>query len=119
MLHRKGLRRGGGAASAGAALVALALAAVVAMSAAHAGERHVKIDNFAFLPPYLAVPAGTTVVFDNADDIPHTVVATDKSFRSKALDTGDSFVVTLTAAGEIDYFCSLHPHMTGKIVVMP
>jgi plastocyanin len=79
----------------------------------------VAIENFAFAPNALTVAAGTAVVFDNRDDIPHTVVAVDKSFRSKALDTGDSFRITLTQPGEFEYFCGLHPHMTGKIVVTP
>ena len=65
------------------------------------------------------VLTGTTVTFENDDDIPHLVVADDKSFRSKALDTTDKFSVTLTKAGEFDYFCGLHPKMTGKIIVTP
>jgi plastocyanin len=92
-------------------------AAGLAWSAYAAAESQVKIDNFTFGPDTLTVPAGTTITFNNDDDIPHTVVATDKSFRSQALDTGDSFAVTLTKAGVINYFCSLHPRMTGKIVV--
>jgi len=53
----------------------------------------------------------------NRDDIPHTVVETNKTFRSKALDTDDSFSFTFTTAGTFNYFCSLHPHMVGKIIV--
>ncbi|WP_082145075.1 cupredoxin domain-containing protein [Microvirga massiliensis] len=77
----------------------------------------VSVDNFTFSPPTLTVTAGTTVTWTNADDIPHTIVAQDHSFRSKALDTDGSFSFTFTAAGEYDYFCSLHPHMVGKIIV--
>lgn len=60
---------------------------------------------------------GTTVKFVNHDDIPHTVVETNKVFRSKALDTDDSYSYTFATAGSFDYFCSLHPHMVGKIIV--
>jgi amicyanin len=77
----------------------------------------VKIDNFTFSPPTLKVKVGTTVTWKNEDDIPHTVVATDKTFKSSALDTDDSFTFTFTKAGSYEYFCSLHPHMTGKIDV--
>jgi plastocyanin len=77
----------------------------------------VKIDNFTFAPQRLTVPAGTTVTWTNEDDIPHTVVATTLAFRSKALDTDDKFTFTFTAPGAYEYFCSLHPHMTGTIVV--
>lgn len=77
----------------------------------------VKIDNFTFTPQELTVKAGTTVTFENADDIPHLVVATDNSFHSKALDTGDTYAFTFTKPGDFPYFCGLHPHMQGKITV--
>jgi len=95
-----------------------ALAAVAALMApARAEDATVKIDNFTFSPPTLTVKVGTTVTWKNEDDIPHTVRATTGAFKSKALDTDDSYTFTFTTAGEYDYFCSLHPHMTGKIVV--
>jgi amicyanin len=77
----------------------------------------VKIDNFSFTPQTLTVPAGTTVTWVNKDDVPHTVISTDKKFKSRALDTDDRFSYTFSAPGTYDYFCSVHPHMTGKIVV--
>ena len=77
----------------------------------------VKIDNFSFTPAELKVPVGTTVTWTNGDDIPHTVVSTDKVFKSKVLDTGDRFSFTFAKAGQFGYYCSLHPHMTGTIVV--
>jgi plastocyanin len=110
--------------SGGVALVAGGLAlptepraqsAEAAAPAATAAQ--VRIDNFTFLPPTLTVTAGATVTWVNEDDIPHAVAAKDRSFRSKALDTDDRFSFTFTAAGEYDYFCSLHPHMVGKIIV--
>jgi plastocyanin len=77
----------------------------------------VKIDNFSFGPATLTVPAGTTVTWTNRDDIPHTVVSTDGVFKSKVLDTDDKFSYTFSKTGTYPYFCSIHPKMTGKIVV--
>ncbi len=80
--------------------------------------QHVKIDNFTFAPVELTVPAGTTVQWVNRDDIPHTVVSEDKTtFKSKALDTDDNFSYTFSRPGTYSYFCSIHPKMTGKVVV--
>jgi len=77
----------------------------------------ITIDNFTFTPPELTVAVGTTVKWVNHDDIPHLVVNKDKAFRSKALDTDDSFSYTFASAGTFDYFCGLHPHMVGKVIV--
>jgi plastocyanin len=77
----------------------------------------VKIDNFSFGPQSLTVPVGTTVTWTNRDDIPHTVVSIDGVFKSKVRDTDEKFSYTFAAAGTYSYFCSLHPKMTGKIVV--
>ena len=94
--------------------------AVLAHAPAYAADAVlVKIENFAFTPQTLTVKVGTTVTFENDDDIPHLIVATDETFRSKALDTGDTYAFTFTEPGEIAYFCSLHPHMQGTITVTP
>jgi plastocyanin len=77
----------------------------------------VKIDNFSFGPQTLTVSVGTTVVWTNRDDIPHTVVSTDGVFKSKVRDTDEKFSYTFTKAGTYAYFCSVHPKMTGKVVV--
>jgi plastocyanin len=77
----------------------------------------VKIDNFSFGPATLTVAVGTTVTWINHDDIPHTVVSTDKVFKSKALDTDEKFSYTFAKAGTYPYFCSIHPKMTGTVVV--
>ncbi len=82
-----------------------------------AGPVAVRISNFTFGPKAVTVKVGQTVTWTNDDDIPHAVVANDKSFRSKVLDTGQSFSFTFTKPGQFAYFCSLHPMMTGKIVV--
>ncbi|MGD0304859.1 MAG: cupredoxin family copper-binding protein [Candidatus Acidiferrales bacterium] len=77
----------------------------------------VKIDNFSFAPVEISVSAGTTVTWTNRDDIPHTVVSTDKVFKSKVLDTDDKYSYTFTKPGTYPYFCSVHPKMTGTVVV--
>ena len=77
----------------------------------------VNIDNFSFSPVTIKVKAGTTVIWTNRDDIPHTVVANDKSFKSKVLDTGEKFSFTAAKPGTYPYFCSVHPKMTGTLVV--
>ena len=77
----------------------------------------VKIDNFSFTPTTLTVTAGTTVTWTNRDDIPHTVVSTDGVFKSKALDTDDKFSFVFSKPGTYSYFCSVHPKMTGQIIV--
>ena len=80
-------------------------------------EETVKIDNFSFIPDTLTVKAGTTVTWINKDDVPHTVVSTAKKFSSKALDTDDRYDHTFTDPGTYEYYCSVHPHMKGKIIV--
>jgi plastocyanin len=77
----------------------------------------VKIDNFSFGPQTLTVPVGTTVTWTNGDDIPHTTVSTDEVFKSKAMDTDEKFSFKFTKAGTYSYYCSVHPKMTGKVVV--
>jgi plastocyanin len=84
---------------------------------AHAADAEVKIDNFSFTPERITVKAGTTVTWINEDDIPHTVTSSAKLFKSKALDTDDKYAFTFTTPGVYQYFCSLHPHMTGTVVV--
>jgi plastocyanin len=84
---------------------------------ARAADTTVTIDNFTFEPQRLTVKAGTTVTWVNQDDIPHALASTTKAFKSKALDTDDKFSFTFATPGIYDYFCSLHPHMTGTIVV--
>lgn len=95
-------------------LVCSALA-VAAFGSDAAAE--VKIDNFTMSPKTITVAPGTTVRWTNADDIPHTIVSDDHAFKSKVLDTGDQFAYTFATAGSYNYFCSIHPHMTGTIVV--
>src|SRR3954447_11153161 len=88
----------------------------LAVSPARAGET-VTIDNFTFAPEEITVQRGEAVRWVNRDDIPHTVTAADGSFTSQALDTDDSFTRTFAEPGRYTYFCAIHPHMQGTIVV--
>ena len=99
-------------------LIVASMAAMLffATGSARAADVAVKIDNFTFGPQQLTVKSGTTVTWTNGDDIPHTVVSPN-TFRSRALDTNDNFSFTFTTPGTYKYFCSLHPHMTGIVVV--
>jgi plastocyanin len=112
-----------------ARLVSLAMAAMIALlllavspnvrasDQPAAANAEIKIDNFSFGPETLKVSVGTTVMWTNRDDIPHTVVSTDGVFKSKVRDTDETFSYTFTKAGTYPYFCSVHPKMTGKVVV--
>jgi plastocyanin len=106
--------------------VAAALATSIAIHATgtHAGEGNtpprtvaIDIDNFRFGVASLEVASGTTVTWTNRDDVPHTVVSSTKTFKSPPLDTGETFSYTFKDAGTFEYYCSVHPHMTGRIVV--
>ena len=111
-----------------ARLVVPAVAAAILLFAAGGGSVasaqqapatgvEVKIDNFSFGPAAITVAAGTTVTWTNRDDIPHTVVSDDKVFKSKVLDTDEKFSFTFIKPGTYPYFCSVHPKMTGKVIV--
>ena len=95
----------------------LAFGTVAAQDATKKDANEITIDNFTFTPKELTVPVGTTVKWVNHDDIPHTIVEKKTTFRSKALDTDDSYSFTFTSAGTFDYFCGLHPHMVGQVIV--
>lgn len=104
------------AAALGAATAPL-VATIILPAGAQNAPVAVGIDNFTFNPQTLTVKAGATVTWTNKDDIPHTVAAVNRQFKSKALDTDDAYSFTFTTPGTYAYFCSLHPHMTGTIVV--
>jgi plastocyanin len=86
-------------------------------AAAAESSVEITIDNFTFTPATITIEPDTTVNWVNRDDIPHTVVAKSLAFKSQALDTDDSFSHQFHEVGVIDYFCSLHPHMTGKVII--
>ena len=90
---------------------------VVASGQPSAATAEVKIDNFSFAPQTVTVSVGATVTWINRDDIPHTTVSTDGAFKSKVMDTDEKFSYTFDKAGTYPYYCSIHPKMTGKILV--
>jgi plastocyanin len=104
-------------AACGIAIAALATFSGSVAAQPSAPPTEVKIDNFTFGPAEVTVKVGSTITWTNHDDIPHTVVSTDKEFKSKVLDTDEKFSATLTRAGTFTYFCSIHPKMTGTVVV--
>jgi plastocyanin len=112
------LRSAISAALIGAAVGSVLAGGVLLAQAQTPAAAAVGIDNFTFNPQTLTVKAGTTVTWTNRDDIPHGLAATNNAFkRSQALDTDDSFSFSFTTPGTYQYFCYIHPHMTGTIVV--
>ena len=103
----------------GAGVLVFAAAYFVGKAKAAPPEATVSIDNFTFKPDVLTIKPGTIVTFVNHDDIPHSIVEKGGKFKSKVLDTDESFKMTFETAGDVGYFCGLHPHMTGRIVVAP
>jgi plastocyanin len=101
----------------GLGAIGISQRSVLASAQQKAETTEVKIDNFSFGPGTLTVPVGATVTWTNRDDIPHTVVSTDGVFKSKVLDTDEKFSFTFSKAGTYPYFCSIHPKMTGKVIV--
>jgi amicyanin len=103
----------------GPSVLAAAGAETAGKSAPTADKTEVTIDNFSFNPPVLTVAVGTKVTWLNRDDVPHTVTSTTKPriIDSPTLDSDQSFSHIFTRPGTYDYFCAVHPKMTGKIVV--
>ncbi len=79
----------------------------------------VEIVDFKFVPAVIQVPVGTTVTWINRDRAPHTATSTSPSgvFDSGSLAQGERFEFEFTEPGTYEYFCSLHPWMTGKVIV--
>ncbi len=92
--------------------------AIVDSTLNRAETTKVSIDNFTFAPKSISIKAGTRVEWTNHDDIPHTVVEVNQKFKSKVLDTNDTFVQEFAKAGTYKYYCSLHAHMTGEVQVV-
>jgi 3',5'-cyclic-AMP phosphodiesterase len=87
------------------------------MKTAGAGQQQVVADNFSFAPATTAVPVGSTITWTNRDDVPHNIVSTEQKFKSPVLDTDQTFSHTFDAPGTYKYYCSIHPKMTGEVVV--
>jgi plastocyanin len=101
-------------------MTALILAALTALSGAPAqGTPVVTIQNFKYTPATVTIRAGQSVRFVNKDDEAHTATARGNVFDSGGLDTGDSKTVRFTKPGKYSYFCTLHPYMTGTVIVVP
>ena len=98
-------------------LPALTLGFLILSASAGAEDQSITIQNYTFSPNKLTVVAGTKVTWVNHDQVPHTVVEKDKKFRSSALDTNDSYSFTFNTPGVYQYFCTIHPTMTGTITV--
>jgi plastocyanin len=92
---------------------------VLAANDAQNAETVIRIANFTFDPPTLTVHVGSSVTWKNEDDIVHVIREKDAAFSSDALDTDGTFSHTFNQVGIVDYFCAIHPHMTGRIVVEP
>ena len=90
---------------------------VVHAAAEQPAKVAVTIDNFNFAPNTVTVAVGTTVVWTNQDDVPHNVTNPEKEFKSPTLDTGEKWEYTFKKAGTFNYYCTIHPKMTGKVVV--
>ena len=97
-------------------LLGAALSAVPAMTV-FAGDMKVDIRDHAYNPPDPTVAAGTKVTWINRDEVPHTATEVTGKFASPALDTDESFSVTLTEPGTYHYYCKLHPKMTATVTV--
>ena len=81
-------------------------------------QNKIEIKDFAFNPQTLTVKSGEKITWINRDEEPHTVVSVEKQFKkSTALDTDQEFTITAGAPGTYTYFCSVHPKMTGTIIV--
>ena len=96
----------------------LGLRAVMPGMSAKKGQSYtITIRDFDFSPPELTIPAGSKVTWINKDEEPHRVAESDDKFHSGALDTDEHFTHVFKSAGKFEYFCTLHPRMTGHIVV--
>ena len=112
------MTRGAIAAAVLGAVIGSGLAGGMIIARAQSPGSTVSIDNFTFKPQTVTVKVGTTVTWTNKDDIPHGIASANGAFaRSKALDTDDSYSFTFTVPGTYQYFCYVHPHMTGTVVV--
>src|SRR5438270_11933884 len=96
---------------------AFAMPVIYAAAASPAARVDVNIAKFAFAPKDITIAPGTTIVWTNRDETPHTVASNDKRFASKGLDTDDTFEQTFASEGDFGYICTVHPFMTGVVHV--
>ena len=86
---------------------------------ASADDANVTMEKLAFMPATLTIKAGSTVTFENHDEMPHNIIGAGGAFRSKLLNTNDKFSMVFTTPGEFAYICGVHPNMKGKVIVTP
>jgi plastocyanin len=91
--------------------------APLSLAESTAAATAITVDNFSFSPATITVPVGSTITWTNRDDVPHKIVATNHEFKSPVLDTDQQYSQPFAKAGRFDYFCSLHPKMTGTVIV--
>jgi plastocyanin len=91
--------------------------AIRAAAATPAPTVDLNISKFAFVPKEITIAPGTTIVWINRDETPHTVTSNNKSFASKGLDTGDKFEHSFASEGDFTYTCTIHPFMTAVVHV--
>jgi plastocyanin len=77
----------------------------------------IDIKDFMFTPRNLTIPVGSKVTWTNKDEEPHKVAEVNTSFISKPLDTDEGFTYEFKVPGKYEYFCTVHPRMTGTIIV--
>ena len=97
--------------------IAFVLMTSLAIDAGAVETPSIQIQKFAFAPKEITIPLGTKIVWTNHDETPHTIIANDGTFVSKAMDTDDRFEFTFAKEGDFSYFCTLHPFMTGIVHV--
>jgi amicyanin len=99
----------------------MAMPSSSAADAAPVAGNQVSIKDFAFAPGTLTVKVGTTVTWVNSDQDPHTVTSqgTGGPLKSATMQNGEKYTYTFTTAGTFEYLCTIHPFMTGTVVVTP
>jgi plastocyanin len=100
-----------------AGLLGSATGITLGIAVAEPGDAAVQINNFIFGPKIITVKVGTTVTWTNQDYVPHTVISTTQLFRSPVFFTNDMFAFTFSTPGTYEYYCTIHPKMTGTVVV--
>jgi plastocyanin len=92
------------------------LLALVAGSA-RAETIQVKIEKLAFMPSQVTAHVGDTIEWVNADFVAHTATARDGTWDVMMVPSATARVA-LKAGGTVDYYCKVHPNMTGRITVI-
>ena len=100
-----------------AGLLGSATGITLGMELAEPGDAAIQINNYVYRPKVITVKVGTTVTWTNHDYVPHTVISTTQLFRSPVFFANDNFTFTFATPGTYEYYCTIHPKMTGTVVV--